>query len=90
MSALVHCDGPDCEQVEPAQRRLCDAPWLRLERGDYEPTLHFHSRGCLAAWSLKLTGASPAKSEPCMCDGSQLDPHTVAEHSPRPGRSVVL
>jgi hypothetical protein len=67
MSALVHCDGPDCEQVEPAQRRLCDAPWMRLDRGntDFEPMLHFHTQSCLTAWALsKSTTLNFAVADP--------------------------
>lgn len=56
MSNLVHCDGPNCDNTEPDQRRLCDAPWLRVEQGGGEPALDFCSRACLAAWSADQNG----------------------------------
>jgi hypothetical protein len=86
MSELVHCDGPDCDQVEPADRRLCDAPWMRLDRGntDLEPMLHFHSRSCLAAWTLKLTGDAPAKAARCVQVGCEEPmPHVHGNGTPQ-------
>jgi hypothetical protein len=50
MSTLVHCDGPDCDRIEPPDRQLCEAPWMRLDRGGIGPELNFHNESCLAAW----------------------------------------
>lgn len=72
MSNLIHCDGPDCGNTEPDERRLCDEAWLRVEQGGGGPALDFCSRDCLAAWSkppvvvtVDGMGADPAGSELC-------------------------
>lgn len=83
MSNLIHCDGPDCNKTKDvaAAPPLCTPSWLMLEQADGLPTLDFCSRGCLAAWSKPRDAID---DDQCMCDGSQVDPHTVAQHRPRP------
>lgn len=80
MSNLVHCDGPDCENTEPDERRLCDAPWLRVEQGGGASSLDFCSRDCLAAWS-KAVGPADGDDRPCRC--SPTATHTASQHNVR-------
>lgn len=85
MSNLIHCDGPDCDETKDNTpgviiRQLCEASWFALERDGER--LDFHDDQCLANWTTGKPRTA-ASSQPCMCDGSQIDPHTVAQHRPR-------
>lgn len=54
MSALVHCDGPDCDQTRDADeltRRLCTPSWIHVEEGPAVQGRDFHSRECMAKWA---------------------------------------
>lgn len=85
MSQLIHCDGPGCDVTRdpdaPDMRRLGEPSWLKLERDGVRHD--FHDDQCLANWTTGKPRVTAA-SAPCICDGAQVDPHTVAQHRPRP------
>lgn len=88
MSNLIHCDGPGCNKTRAPSDgysiELCALPWIRVNEGTPSRTLDFCSRACLAAWTTGKPQAT-SDSQPCTCDGSQLDPHTISQHRPGPG-----
>lgn len=56
MSALVHCDGPGCDQTRDPhvfERAMFEGGWLRVDHGDGVRSLDFHSIACLQAWALE-------------------------------------
>lgn len=93
MSNLIHCDGPNCDQVRdpnaPVMRRLGESGWIHVEEGP-DDTKDFHSRACLAAWSSQLDtpGIPRPEDRPCTCHAAQYDPHTKAEHQAYPTEQV--
>lgn len=59
MTALIHCDGPDCPATRnpQIQDRAFGAPgWVSLDQYGIE-TMHFHNRACLAAWAASVGGS---------------------------------
>lgn len=56
MSALVHCDGPDCDVTRDANYQmlaLFEGGWIQLSQGEGVRNLDFHSVACLQAWALE-------------------------------------
>lgn len=93
MSNLIHCDGPDCNVTRdpnlPDMRALGESPWVHVDQGDRLPALDFHDVNCLSRWADQHGGLSSGRRttagyQPCMCHGSQVDPHTKAQHQAYP------
>lgn len=85
MSNLINCDGPDCHETREPGTTMAGLEWIVVTRGF--GTRDFHSPACLSAWAA---AEQASDSQPCRCDGSQVDPHTVAQHRPRPGGHIAV
>lgn len=90
MSNLIHCDGPNCDKTKDINEpeRLGRPGWLMLEQAN-GPTVDFHDRACLTAWSTGKPAEPTVDDRPCTCVRAQQWPHTKAEHQAYPTSTTV-